>query len=169
MGRQGGGAVRRTLILIFIIICGMVCGWGGYWIGHRLGWSENAEWPGQIGGGTGAMVLSVVVAIIGIVAATASLSVRTFIRARKLLLDGRPARAELLSVERVGLTLRTWNEAWEKVACDLEVRPSEGDPFHARALQFASKNLDQGLRPGVTVEVRYDPAHPARAAIVRLA
>jgi len=51
--------------VVAAVVVGIICGWGGYWLGHLAGWSANAEWPTQIGGGAGAIVLSIALAIAG--------------------------------------------------------------------------------------------------------
>jgi hypothetical protein len=48
------------------ILGGIIGGWGGYWIGHLIGWSEDADWPTRIGGGTGAVLLSIGLAVAGV-------------------------------------------------------------------------------------------------------
>ena len=55
--------------VIYLVVCGVVGGWVGYWIGHLAGWSENAEWPGRIGGGTGAILLSIAMAVLFVILA----------------------------------------------------------------------------------------------------
>ena len=158
--------MQRAFNLVYIIVCGLILGWMGYWVGHWAGWSENAEWPAKIGGGTGAMALSVAFAIVGIVAGAVSLSLGPYLRMRRLLVKGVSARAKVVTVERAGLTLRSLNNMWEKIDCTLEVQPAEGTPFTSHARQFASKNLEPIVRPGEMVEVRYDPVHPSRAVVV---
>ncbi len=56
---------RGWLGVVTAVIVGIICGWGGYWLGHLAGWSADAEWPTQIGGGTGAIVLSIALAVAG--------------------------------------------------------------------------------------------------------
>jgi len=59
------GKVSRVLLMV---LGGIVGGWGGYWIGHLAGWSVDAEWPWEIGGGTGAVLLSIGLAVAGVLA-----------------------------------------------------------------------------------------------------
>jgi uncharacterized membrane protein YeaQ/YmgE (transglycosylase-associated protein family) len=56
--------MRRTLGVVFLVFCGVVGAWVGYWLGHLAGWSENAHWPGTIGGGTGAILLSIALSVL---------------------------------------------------------------------------------------------------------
>jgi hypothetical protein len=54
-----GKAVR----IVLVVACGVAGAWAGYWLGHLAGWSEDAAWPRQIGGGTGAILLSVALSV----------------------------------------------------------------------------------------------------------
>jgi hypothetical protein len=63
------GSVRGLVM----VLGGLVGGWGGYWIAHLAGWSTNAVWPARIGGGTGAILLSIGLAAAGAVVAGALL------------------------------------------------------------------------------------------------
>ncbi|MBP1632247.1 MAG: hypothetical protein H6Q11_535 [Acidobacteria bacterium] len=56
---------REWLRIVAASVVGIICGWGGYWLGHLAGWSADADWPVQIGGGTGAIVLSIALAVAG--------------------------------------------------------------------------------------------------------
>ena len=55
--------MRRSVWALLMVLGGIVGGWGGYWIGHLAGWSTDADWPQRIGGGTGAVLLSIGLAI----------------------------------------------------------------------------------------------------------
>jgi hypothetical protein len=66
-------AMSKVLRVVLIVICGIVGGWAGYWTGHAAGWSVNAEWPLRIGGGTGAILLSIGLSVLGVVLAWALL------------------------------------------------------------------------------------------------
>jgi len=61
--------MTRFWHVAYLVLCGVVGGWAGYWIGHAAGWSEGAEWPWRIGGGTGAILLSIGMAVGFVVAA----------------------------------------------------------------------------------------------------
>jgi hypothetical protein len=51
--------MRKALGVLFLVVCGVVGAWVGYWVGHLAGWSEDAHWPGTVGGGTGAILMSI--------------------------------------------------------------------------------------------------------------
>jgi hypothetical protein len=158
--------MRRTLSFVFIIVCAIAGLWGGYWLGHLAGWSKNADWPQQIGGGAGAIALSIVCALVGIAIAAAILIVPTHRTTRRLLLDGTSATATILETKRAGLTIRSTKDTWDKVCCRLNVRPFQGASFPSKACQFVTAAQETALRPDTVVEVRYDPEKPKRAAIV---
>lgn len=63
----------KALRIALIVLCGIAGAWGGYWIGHFAGWSTDAVWPLKIGGGTGAILLSIGVSVLGVVLAWALL------------------------------------------------------------------------------------------------
>ncbi len=56
---------REWLRVVAAVVVGIICGWGGYWLGHLAGWSADADWPVQIGGGAGAIALSIALAVAG--------------------------------------------------------------------------------------------------------
>jgi hypothetical protein len=158
--------MRRAVNAIFAVVCGIVGGWLGYWLGHWAGWSDSkADWPAHIGGGTGAIILSIVVAILGVAVAAAVMSLPTYRKTSKLLRDGTSAQAKVLETKRAGLTIRNFRGAREKVCCTLEVQPTGGSPFQTQACQFMPLALEAALKPDAVMKVRYDPKKPGRAAI----
>jgi len=52
--------------VLLMVLGGIVGGYAGYWIGHLAGWSTDADWPFEIGGGTGAIVMSIGLAVAGV-------------------------------------------------------------------------------------------------------
>lgn len=59
----------RAMHVLYLVVCGIVGAWVGYWIGHAAGLSEDAEWPWHVGGGTGAVLLSIVMAVVFVLVA----------------------------------------------------------------------------------------------------
>lgn len=57
-----------------MVIGGVVGGYVGYWIGDLLGLSTDADWPFRIGGGVGAIALSIGLAAVGVLATAAVLA-----------------------------------------------------------------------------------------------
>jgi hypothetical protein len=159
--------MTKALRILFMVLCGIVGAWVGYWIGHLAGWSENADWPLRIGGGTGAILLSMAFAVLGVALAGALLTVPSYRRAKRLLRAGTPARATVLEVKETGLRASGWNGVRRQLCCQLEVHPSDGAAFHAQATQFMSVAEESSMQPGAEVGIRYDPAKPSRVAIER--
>jgi hypothetical protein len=58
--------MHKAIRILLMVLGGIIGGWGGYWIGHLAGWSVDAEWPWEIGGGTGAVLLSIGMAVAGV-------------------------------------------------------------------------------------------------------
>ena len=61
--------MSKTWRVVIMVIFGIVGGWVGYWLGYAAGWSEDADWPWEIGGGTGAVLLSIGMAVAGVLLA----------------------------------------------------------------------------------------------------
>lgn len=155
----------RTLRVLLLVACGVAGAWVGYWLGHLAGWSRNAEWPGQVGGGSGAIVLSIATSVLFVAAAGIVVFLLPERSVRRVLAAGSPAQATVLRVADTGGRSRGHGDARRQVSCELEVCPSGAEPFRAKATQFVSGELESALQPGATVAVRYDPAHRARVAI----
>jgi hypothetical protein len=49
-----------------MVVGGFIGAYAGYWIGYLFGWSSDAEWPFRVGGGTGAILLSISVSVLGV-------------------------------------------------------------------------------------------------------
>jgi uncharacterized membrane protein YeaQ/YmgE (transglycosylase-associated protein family) len=49
--------------VVILVVFGIVGAWAGYWLGHLFGWSEDADWPRQIGGGSGAILLAIALSV----------------------------------------------------------------------------------------------------------
>jgi hypothetical protein len=58
--------MHKAIRILLMVLGGIIGGWGGYWIGHLAGWSADAVWPREIGGGTGAVLLSIGMAVAGV-------------------------------------------------------------------------------------------------------
>lgn len=58
--------MSKTYRVLWMVLGGIVGGYLGYWIGHLAGWSTDAEWPLRIGGGQGAIALSIGLAVLGV-------------------------------------------------------------------------------------------------------
>jgi hypothetical protein len=58
--------LSNTYRVLWMVLGGVVGGYFGYWIGHLAGWSTDADWPFKIGGGTGAIAMSIGLAVLGV-------------------------------------------------------------------------------------------------------
>ena len=63
--------------VVVTVVAGIIAGWCGYWIGHWFGWSSNADWPVSLGGGAGAIMLSIAFAVVAALIVGRSLGVIT--------------------------------------------------------------------------------------------
>lgn len=61
--------MRQSLRVVCMVLGGIVGGWVGYWLGHLLGWSVDADWPWHVGGGTGAVLMSLGLSVLGVLLA----------------------------------------------------------------------------------------------------
>jgi hypothetical protein len=157
--------MRRAGNILICVLCGIVGGWIGYWVGHAAGWSENAVWPRQVGGGTGAILLSIGVAVAFVaLAAVAVFYVpqRGLSRARE---SGVTAPATVIDISKTGASRWTRGGTRRQIRCELEVCPPDEAPYRARAVQFVGAATEDALRPGTTVAVHVDPSAPRHVAI----
>ena len=58
--------MRSSYRVGLMVLAGVVGGYVGYWLGHLAGWSVDAEWPLRIGGGAGAIALSIALAVVAV-------------------------------------------------------------------------------------------------------
>jgi len=157
--------MRKTLSVLFLAFYGVVGAWVGYWIGHLAGWSQDADWPGQIGGGSGAILLSIGASVLFVFLAGALVFLTPQRAVRRVLESGAPAQATVVSVKETGAQSWAPRGTRHQVSCELEVCPSDGSPYRARTTQFVSAAVEGALHPGAKVAVRFDPAKPTRVAI----
>ena len=160
--------MRRASNVIVIVICGIVGGWAGYWIGHAAGWSENADWPGNIGGGTGAILLSIGLAVVFVCVAALLIIWLPAWKVREILENGARGEATVVRVEKTGAQrqVRGRGGVERQLAVELDVCGDGGSPYRVRTTQFFTESAQLALQPGAGVVVRYDPAKPKRVAIV---
>ena len=67
--------MSKSARVVATVLAGIIAGWCGYWIGHGFGWSSNADWPTSLGGGAGAILLSIALAVAAVLAVGWSLGV----------------------------------------------------------------------------------------------
>lgn len=158
--------MRKTVNIVLVVLSGIVGAWIGYWVGHAAGWTENAVWPLTIGGGTGAILLSMSMSVLFVLIAAAFIFLVPGRGTRQALAAGAPAQATVLSIAETGALSTTTGEMRRQVSCELEVDLGDGAPYRARTTQFLNEAFEKSLQPGATVAVCIDPAQPRHVAIV---
>jgi hypothetical protein len=158
--------MRAWVIIVTLVVVGVIAAWAGYWIGHALGWSTDAEFPLRIGAGERAIGLSILVSFASVMAGIGWLVARPLRRTRRLLATGAPGHATIRRFWRTGLTASGSDGTRHQVAFDLEMHPDDGADYGASALGMLDETAEAGLSPGGEVAVRYDPRHPRSIAVV---
>jgi len=148
-----------------IAITGVVAAWSGYWLGHALGWSRNADWPWSIGSGGAAIALSALTAAIALLTAIGVMKVRPILRNRRLARIGKPADGLLLEIHDAGLIMHRHGTLFHQSEMELEVHPEGSEPYLAHTLDYLNDRELGHLLPGSAVALRFDPQHPKRVAI----
>lgn len=157
--------MRRTLTVVALVLCGIVGAWVGYWVGYQLGWSEGAIWPWTVGGGTGAILLSIGVSVLFVFVAGLIVVFAPQRDVRHLLRTGAAAPAVVVSARETGAVAWAPRGTRHQVAYEFEVRPPAGPSYRARSTQFVSEAAERALQPGATVAIRYDLNAPTHVAI----
>lgn len=81
---------------------------------------------------------------------------------QQLLASGAPAQGQIVSVQQTG----TYINHQPQVQIVVYVTPPGGQPYQAQLLKILSMVEIPQYQPGMQVQVRYDPTHPTRVAIV---
>ena len=161
--------MRAWVIVVLAIAAGVVGAWVGYWAGHALGWTTNAVWPLQIGGGDRAILLSILASFGSVMIVVGWLVARPLQRERRLLSTGRQAHATVMRVWRTGLSARDSRGNRRQLGFELVVHPDGGAAYTVHTTDMVDVAALDAFAPGVEVDVRYDPRHPTRVAVERLA
>lgn len=154
--------MRAWVIVVLLVILGIVGGWVGYWVGHAAGWTTNAVFPLQIGGGDRAILLSILLSFTSVMVGLWWLVAMPLRRVRRLLASGTPGRARIVKVWHTGLTRGPEHQ----LGFELEMHPEGASVYAAKAIGLATAEDEAVLKQGIEVSVRYDPDHPATAAVV---
>jgi hypothetical protein len=159
--------MRAFVTVVGLVVIGIIGAWVGYWIGHALGWSSDAEFPLRIGGGAGAIALSILVSF-GCVMAGAGLFVaRPLQRVRRLAASGAPGHATIRRMWRTGFFMRPRGGARQHLlGFELDVHPEAGGDYAAKATGLLSEADERALRPGSEVAIRVDRASRTSVAVV---
>jgi MFS family permease len=161
--------MRAFVTIVLAIVAGIVGGWVGYWIGHAFGWTTNAVWPWQVGGGDRAIFLSILASMGSVAAVGGWLVARPMMQLRRLLANGRRARATVLRVWRTGFFSQVGVRPWRELGFEVEVHPAGQAAYTARGRGHVNPADVGAFAPGAEVNVRYDPAKPTQVAVESLA
>jgi hypothetical protein len=145
-----------------MVLGGLVGGYFGYWIGHLAGWSTDAEWPFRIGGGNGAIALSIGLAVLGVLAVAGLLELLAARSVRKLRANGVAATGLIIDRWTLGM-LRAGRREYGFL---VETRMPDGTLALGHATEWLTADEAAALMPHREVMVRYDPTHPRRVVVV---
>jgi len=157
--------MRAWIIAVLLVLVGIVAAWAGYWIGHFAGWSRDAEWPLRIGGGEGAILLSIGLSFLSVWMVGLWLIAWPLVRMRRLLASGTPGQATIVRVWRTGVRISRITGTRRQLGFELTVHPASGVEYTAQALGLASADEEAAYRPGVEVNVRIDPSKRTAVAV----
>jgi hypothetical protein len=158
--------MRAWVIVLLLVAIGIVGALAGYWIGHALGWSTDAEFPLRIGGGERAIGLSILLSFGSVMAGAGMLVAWPQYRTRHLIAVGTPGHGTIRRAWRTGLTATSGGVKRHQLGFELEMHPEGGAGYPAKALGMLDEAAEAQLAPGGEVLVRFDPAHPRSVAVV---
>ncbi len=101
-------------------------------------------------------------AIVGLLAIVAGPKLVRELREDAVLAKGTSASAVIVELSETG---NLYNETPE-LRIVLEVQPASGEPWRAEVREFVAAHATAKIQPGTVVQVKYDPEHPSRVAIV---
>lgn len=157
--------MRSAFRFLMMVLGGIIGGYIGYWLGHLVGWSTNADWPQRIGGGTGAVALSIAMAIVGVLLARVLLALPSILIDRRLRIKGDHAEASIVDRWSTGLTLGALHPSTRQYGILVEVRLPDGTHRRAHATQWLRPEEFAAMIPGRQVSVHYHLRHPDRVLV----
>jgi len=157
--------MHKTVRVTFMVFAGIVGGYIGYWLGHLAGWSTNADWPFQIGGGDGAIALSILMAVVGVLVAGGLLRLPSLVIDRRLRKHGEHSEATVIDRWGTGLDLRGLSSSLRQYRVLVEVRLPDGTHRRAHSTQWLEPDEFAALQPGQRIMVRYHLRHPDRVLV----
>ncbi|MCH9680768.1 MAG: hypothetical protein K0V04_04970 [Deltaproteobacteria bacterium] len=84
---------------------------------------------------------------------------------QRLLQVGTPASAQIISTRMGGMTITTGVHRHLQLIIQLQVHPPGRHPYNAELTTLISELQVPQLQPGAVVQVRIDPANPAKMAL----
>ena len=148
-----------------MVVGGVVGAWAGYWLGHALGVSTGAEWPWRVGGGAGAIVLSVGMAVLGVLVVGAAIALPPYLRQRRLIATGDVTGAEVLQRWSLGLRIDGPHAHHCLYGFVVRMRMPDGAVQEAHATQWMTDLEFDRVLVGCTVVAHVDPDHPDRVVV----
>ena len=161
--------MRKTYRVLLMVLGGVVGGWVGYWLGAAFGWSTNAQWPWRIGGGTGAILLSMAMAVLGVVLVATAIALPPFLTERRLRAGGASidsVEATVLEGWSLGLQVDTPHVHRHLYAFLVETRTPDGSIRIEHATQWLTIEEFNAFRSGRPVRALVDREHPGRVLVV---
>jgi hypothetical protein len=159
--------MKAFAIIIVLVIIGVVGALVGYWVGHALGWTTDAEFPLGIGGGARAIGLSILVSFASVMAGIGLLIARPLGRIRRLAATGAAGHATIRRVRRTGLVMtRRGDLPRHEVDFEVEMHPDGGRDYIAHGTGLLTEAEESVLTPGVEAEVRYDETAPNSVVVI---
>jgi Protein of unknown function (DUF3592) len=156
---KGGLMSKKFTRVLIMVLGGFVGAYFGYWIGHLAGWSENADWPFKIGGGDGAIGMSIGMSVLGVGLVGLMLAVPSLLLARRLLASGERGSARVLRTWDLGLRVGP-GFGRGQFGFEVEFATDTGSTRHASGIQWFTPEELRVMVPGAEVAVRYDPDRP---------
>jgi hypothetical protein len=160
MGLAGKEAtMSRTVRVLWMVLGGLVGGYLGYWLGHLAGWSTDADWPLRIGGGAGAIAVSIGLAVLGVLCSLALIELVAARSVRRLRANGATATALVVDRWALGTGLRSGRREYGFL---VETRLPDGTVSLGHATEWLTTEKAAELLPHRQVAVRY---HPRRVVV----
>lgn len=159
--------MKALWIVIVLVIIGIIGALAGYWIGHALGWTTNAEFPFRIGGGDKAIGLSILVSFGSVMAGVGWLVALPLRRIGRLAATGAPGHATVRRARRTGIFMRRRGDSpRHEVEFELEVHSAGGRDYATTATGLLTEAEEAVLKPGAEASVRVDPGRPSSVVVV---
>jgi MFS family permease len=154
--------MRTVYRPLLMVLGGIVGGYLGYWVGHVAGWSADAEWPWHVGGGTGAIVTSMVGAVLGVLLVAVLLALPALLSARHLRRAGVTTEGTVITRRDLGARMAGRHGRRQQYDLLVDVRLPDGTRRPLHTTQWLEPTDVDALLPGRAVAVRVDPRHPDR-------
>jgi MFS family permease len=157
--------MHRTFRVLLMVLGGIVGGYFGYWAGHWAGWSVDADWPWRIGGGTGAILISMGLAVVGVLLVGLAFAVPPALTARHLRAHGVKLSGTIVERWNLGLHVASGRGTLDEFGFLVDVTMPDGATRPVRSAQWVTSGQRLQFLPGRQVTVRYDPHRPKHVLV----